>query len=132
MAHEMIFVIDDEQDNLDYIEAILNEEDYNVQTFLSGVEALENMKIAPPNMVLLDVQMPGMNGFQVLKAMQTDEELKAIPVVFLSAIGSITGIDYDSAEIETRYGVLPDDFIPKPIDPDRIIEKIKKYINKGI
>ena len=132
MAHAIVFVIDDEQDNLDYIEAILNEAEYGVQTFTSGAVALEKMKKTPPDMVLLDVQMPGMNGFQVLKAMQTDEELKTIPVVFLSAIGAITGIEYDSAEVESRYGVRPNDFIPKPIDPDKIIAKIKKLINKGI
>lgn len=123
----MVFVIDDEQDNLDYIETILNEAEYDVQTYKSGAVALENMKKKLPDIVFLDVQMPDMNGFQVLKIMQADEELKSIPVVFLSAIGSITGIEYNSTEIESRYGVRPNDFISKPIDLDKIIDTLKKY-----
>jgi CheY-like chemotaxis protein len=86
------------------------------------------MEAAPPDLLFLDVQMPGMNGFQVLKAMRARGALARVPVVLLSAIGSVTGENYDPDMIEERYGVRPDAFVPKPIEPGRVEAALEQFL----
>jgi len=117
MAEAMVFVIDDEFENLAFMEEIIGSAGYGVETFTDGNEALEKMKVSAPGMIFLDVQMPIINGFQVLKAVREIKGLEDVPVVLLSAISSVTGRDHDPDTIEARYGVRPSAFVPKPISP---------------
>jgi CheY-like chemotaxis protein len=130
MPEGTIFAIDDEQDNLTFISAVISDAGYRAETSTDGATALDKMKASPPVLVFLDVQMPGMNGFQVLEAIRSAEALAGTPVVFLSAIGAVTGEDYDVDTIEARYGVRPDGFLPKPIDAERIVAEIRRLLGK--
>ena len=71
---------------------------------------------------------PGMNGFQVLKAIRETDSLSEVPVVFLSAISSVTNEVYGPDTIESKYGVRPDAFISKIIDPDIIKEHLSRFM----
>lgn len=117
MTSKRICIVDDEQDNLEFLQEILADTGCETCMHSDGAAALAAMREAPPSMAILDIQMPGMNGFQVLQAMREDAALARVPVVFLSAIGAVTGDDYSPEIIEQKYGVRPDAFIPKPIDP---------------
>ncbi len=130
MADKTIFAVDDEQDNLTFISAVIAEAGYQAETFTDGTVALEKMKAAPPAMVFLDVQMPAINGFQVLEAIRGTEALASTPVVFLSAIGALTGEEYDVDTIEARYGVRPDGFLSKPIDAEKISAEIQRFLGQ--
>ncbi len=128
MARGKVFIVDDDPDNLAYFSHLVTEAGYGVETHSDGSEALARMRAEPPAMVFLDVQMPHMNGFQVLKAIRESEDLAEVPVVLLSAIGAVTGEEYDAEKIESRYGVRPDAFMPKTIDPQVVQEQLSRFI----
>ena len=128
MSTDKVFIVDDEQDNIDFLEEILSETSFETVGFTDGNEALAEMKKDAPRLAILDVQMPAINGFQLLQAMREAEDLTEVPVIFLSAIGAVTGVDYDEDSIEKKYGVRPQAFIPKPIAHDKVLETIEQVL----
>ena len=70
MSQAKVYVIDDEFETLAFMEQVITEAGHQVETFTDGNQAVEQMKTLAPDMVFLDLQMPGINGFQVLKAMR--------------------------------------------------------------
>ena len=80
------------------------------------------------DVVISDIQMPHMNGFQVLKAIRDEESLAEIPVVFLSAISSVTGENYNPDKIQAQYGVRPDAFMPKMIEPKAVRQQLDAFV----
>lgn len=129
MANGKVFIVDDEDDNLAYLSDIITEAGYEVEAVSDGSEALNKMQAETPDMVFLDIQMPRMNGFQVLKAIRDTASLANVPVVMLSAISAVTGDAYDPDGIQERYGVRPDAFISKPIKPEGVREQLAKFVN---
>jgi CheY-like chemotaxis protein len=128
MALGKVLIVDDDKDNLAYLASIVGEAGYSVETLIDGTEAVTRMQAEPPDMVFLDIQMPYINGFQVLKTIRETESLSEIPVVFLSAIGSVTGEDYDPDKIQAQYGVRPDAFMPKTIEPSMVREQLDTFV----
>jgi CheY-like chemotaxis protein len=128
MACGKVLIIDDDDDSLAYLGNIIGEAGYVVETLSDGSEAVAKMQVEPPDMVFLDIQMPRMNGFQVLKAIREAESLAKIPVVFLSAISSVTGEGYDPDKIQAQYGVRPDAFMPKTIEPKAVREQLAAFV----
>ena len=80
-----ILVVDDEDDILQFLELVLREKGYEVVTAASGQEALTRAQIEKPDLVLLDIMMPQMDGWEVLKLLRVDEGTSDIPVAMLSA-----------------------------------------------
>lgn len=128
MVRGRILIVDDDDDSRTYLSSIVGEAGYAVETLSDGSEAVARMQADPPSMVFLDIQMPRVNGFQVLKAMRAEESLARIPVVFLSAIGSVTGESYDPDKIQAQYGVRPDAFMPKTIAPEAVREQLAAFV----
>ncbi|MFC1453175.1 response regulator [Verrucomicrobiota bacterium] len=128
MARGRIAIIDDDEDNLAYMTEIVEEAGCAAEVFSDGASALATLKSQPPDMVFLDVQMPGMNGFEVLKGIRESDRLSGVPVVLLSGIGAVTGDDYDPDKIEDRYGVRPDSFVSKPIVPRDIQAELNRFL----
>lgn len=122
-----VLIVDDDHDSLAYLSNIVGEAGYAVDTLSDGSEVVARMQAERPDMVFLDIQMPRMNGFQVLKAIRDAEGLVGIPVVFLSAISSVTGEGYDPDKIERQYGVRPDAFMPKTIEPQTVREQLAAF-----
>lgn len=128
MACGKVLIVDDDDDSLAYLSSIVGEAGYAVDTLSDGSEAVARMRAEPPDMVFLDIQMPRVNGFRVLKAMREEESLAGIPVVFLSAISSVTGESYDPDKIQAQYGVRPDAFMPKTIEPDAVRKQLAVFV----
>ena len=128
MANGKVFIIDDEDDNLAYLSEIITSAGYEAETFSDGSQALVKMKEDTPDMVFLDVQMPIMNGFQVLKGIREIDSTANVPVILLSAISAVTGDEYNPETIQERYGVRPDAFVSKPIEPDKVREQLAEFI----
>ena len=128
MSTQRVVIIDDEQDNVHFVSEILSEMPLETVSFTDASLALEDMNLKRPALVICDVQMPVLNGFQVLKAMGEEKELKDVPVIFLSAIGAVTGEDFDPDLIEKKYGVRPRSFVPKPINPKKVIEAVQSVL----
>ena len=85
MSKKKILIVDDEEDILHFLELVLKERGYQVLTAGSGREAIEKARRARPDLVLLDIMMPQMDGWEVLKLLRVDEATAAIPVAMVSA-----------------------------------------------
>ncbi len=109
MAKSKILVVDGEERNLRLMEALLTPLGYDVILTLNGKEALEKVKEIPPDLILLDVMMPKMNGFEVSRRLKSDEVTTIIPIVMVTAL----------EKVEDRIEALEagaDDFLSKPVD----------------
>ena len=113
-----ILVVDDEPRVLRFIEISLKVRGFDVQCVTSGKQALEAVQNVEPDLLLLDIVMPDMNGFEVLKRLR---EFSDLPVIAFSA----SGINRYEA---IRSGA--NDFIDKPFNPDRIVNKVTSLIGR--
>ncbi len=117
----MILIVDDKRENILSLKKILEINDFKVETALSGEEAL--LKILKNNyfLIILDVQMPGMDGFEVAEAISGTSKTKDIPIIFLSAV------NVEKKFITKGYASGAIDYITKPFDPDILILKVKTF-----
>lgn len=123
LQKQTILVVDDEQDLLDLIEYNLKKEGFNVIKSENGVDALKKTHEHKPDLVLLDIMMPKMDGLEVCEKMRTDDELKHIPIVFLTARGD------EKTEVEGLDGGA-DDYVTKPISPTKLMSRIKAVLRR--
>jgi len=121
---QTILVVDDEQDLLDLIEYNLKKEGFTVLTSDSGEKGIELAGRMKPDLILLDIMMPGMDGIEVCRKIKSDPETQAIPVVFLTARGDekseITGLDLGA-----------DDYLFKPISTSKLLSRIKAILRRS-
>jgi len=113
-----ILIVDDEVDILQFLELVLREKGYEVVTASGGHEALTRVQLEQPDLVLLDIMMPQMDGWEVLKLMRVDEETAGIPVAMLSA----------RTEARDRVQGLQEgavDYICKPFSLQELLGKIE-------
>lgn len=118
-----VWVVDDDVMNLRMAEFILSQERYEVEKMESGFECLRLLKKKIPDLILLDVQMPLMNGIKTLEAIRADRETKDIPVVFLTA-----SADTDTVVEAGRLGVV--DYVVKPFMPQELLKRVEKALGK--
>jgi DNA-binding response OmpR family regulator len=117
-VQKKILVVDDEEDILHFLELVLREKGYQVVTASGGPEALTRAQIEKPDLVLLDIMMPQMDGWEVLKLLRVDEETAPIPVAMLSA----------RTEAKDRVQGLQEgavDYICKPFSLQELLAKIE-------
>ena len=115
MKRFAILLVDDEERILNFLKTKLKTLGYEVLLAGNGVEALEQVQGQEPDLVVLDVIMPKMDGFQTLKELRT---FSAVPVIMLSARGD------DSDRIK-GLGLGADDYLPKPFNPDELVARIE-------
>lgn len=116
-----ILIIDDKSENLHYLNNILKVYDYNIRATTDPSFALTSSKSYAPDLILLDIKMPNIDGFEVCKLFKKDENLKDVPIIFISAI--------DDVEIKVKAfeqgGV---DYITKPFKKEEVIARIKTQL----
>jgi DNA-binding response OmpR family regulator len=118
-----ILIAEDEQDILELIIFTLEFGGYEVIPTSNGEAALEMTRKEHPDLVLLDVRMPRMSGYQVCSHIKSNLETQHIPVVFLSAKGQ-------EAEINTGYEKGAIDYILKPFAPDQLLNRLEEILSK--
>ena len=123
MVKKTILVVDDEQDILDLIEYNLKKEDFNVLRAENGEKGIEIAKIHKPDLVLLDIMMPKMDGLQAVEIIRKDDDLKRTPIIFLTARSD------EKTEIES-LNKGGDDFITKPISTTKLVSRIKAVMRR--
>jgi two-component system alkaline phosphatase synthesis response regulator PhoP len=123
VAEKTILVVDDEKDLLDLIEYNLKKEGFNVLKAENGEEGIERAKEFHPDLVLMDIMMPKMDGMEAVEKMRKDDELKSIPIIFLTARSD------ETTEVEglNKGG---DDYITKPISTTKLISRIKAVLRR--
>ena len=115
-----ILTVDDEVDIVDMIGSYLTEEGYDVIKAYDGVEALDKIRQEPPDLVLLDIMMPGLDGFEVCKQIRAES---AVPILMVTAKGS----DIDKI-VGLEIGA--DDYISKPFNPRELIARVKAILRR--
>ena len=118
-----IFVVDDNGINLMKADEALTDH-YNVITILSALTMFELLDDVLPDMILLDVMMPDISGFEVLERLKADARYAAIPVIFLTSIN-------DAAEETRGYEMGAVDFIKKPFSKPVLLDRIKAVLESG-
>jgi putative two-component system response regulator len=116
-----IMVIDDTPANLDLLAGMLRHKGYKVRPSTSGAQALKAAKNDPPDLILLDITMPGMSGFEVCLLLKADKLLKDIPVIFISALAETT----DKVKAFTSGGV---DYVTKPFRFEEVLARVKVHL----
>jgi len=117
-----ILIVDDVPANLNLLTSILKQRGYKVRPAPSGSLALEAARHAPPDLILLDIHMPEMDGFEVCRHLKADEALKEIPVVFISALTETK----DKIHAFDAGGV---DYITKPFQVEEVLARVQTHLD---
>lgn len=116
-----LLIVDDQPDNLRVLASILSEQGYKVRKALDGVTALEAAQIQPPDLILLDVKMPQMDGYQVCSALKDLPQTREIPVIFLS------GMDGTADKVKA-FSVGGADYITKPFEAEEVLARVSQQL----
>jgi len=127
MANTKVVVcIEDEPEMIMLIKAILNRKGYEVVGAINGREGLETIERVKPDLVLLDLMMPGMDGWEVYQKLKANETLQHIPVIVVTA---------KAQSIDKMLGLhiaKVDDYIAKPFSPNELVESIEKVLARKL
>lgn len=118
-----ILIAEDERDIRDLIEFTLKYAGHEVFKVRNGVEAVELAPQIKPDLIVLDVRMPRMTGYEACRQLKASDELKNTPIVFLSAKGQ-------QSEMEVGIDAGAYDYILKPFAPDTLIRRVSEILNK--
>jgi twitching motility two-component system response regulator PilH len=120
MAIKSILLVDDSKTELHYVSDILARQGYSVRTAENGDEAFRRLEEQTPDLILMDVVMPGMNGFQLTRAITKDPRYSRVPVIMC------TSKDQETDKVwGIRQGAR--DYIVKPVDPQELNSKIRAF-----
>jgi phosphoserine phosphatase RsbU/P len=123
MGSPKLLIVDDEPFNIDYLEQELEELACDLISASDGIQALEKVRSESPDLVLLDIMMPGMDGFEVLARLKADPSTRDIPVIVISASSSM-----QSAVRGIQLGA--EDYLPKPFEPTLLKARISSSLEK--
>jgi len=126
MNSHRILVVDDEKLFVDLYREVLEAEGFEVFSAGNGVECLEIAKKCKPDLILLDMKMPEMDGAQTLLKLREDPEMKDVKVVFLSAFGDPLT---DVGDVGFAKGEGATDYIRKGIGRDEFVARVRKYLS---
>src|SRR5208283_3630332 len=120
-ALEEILVVDDTPASLRLLTELLTQHGYHVRPAEDGALALESVAAKTPDLILLDVSMPGMDGYEVCRRLKADEKSSRIPVIFISAFG-------DTRQKVTGFEAGGIDFITKPFEAEEVLARVRTHL----
>jgi DNA-binding response OmpR family regulator len=125
-----ILIVDDDPDIRDALTMILESKGYQVVTAQDGIEGLATLKAEMPNLLILDLLMPKMDGFAVCKELQDPRwsKYREIPILILTSVREEAS--RRRYELETGLELNVDDYVEKPISPDVLLHRVEKLTNK--
>lgn len=116
-----ILIVDDEPNNLKVLHNLLTQNHYTVRAARNGTSAIETARMNPPDLILLDIKMPDMDGYEVCSILKQDELLEHIPVIFISALNQVE----DIVKAFEMGGV---DYITKPFQFEEVIARVRTHL----
>lgn len=116
-----ILIADDSGTSLLLAKMLLSQEPFEIFTARDGVEAVEQALAQPPDLILLDVVMPRMDGFEVCRELRTREETRNTPILMVTTRG-------EALHVEEGYRAGCTDYVCKPFDPSELLAKVKSYL----
>ena len=124
MAKGKVLVVDDEIYIVHILDFSLGMEGYEVVTALDGEQALQKAQETKPDLIVLDIMMPKLDGYETCKMLKADEATKNIPVILLSAKGR-------NVDQKVGFEVGADDYITKPFSPRKLVERINAILGQS-
>lgn len=116
-----ILIVDDQLDNLRVLSKLLSHQGYDVRAARSGKIALETTKLDPPDLILLDIKLPDMSGYEVCRQLQAIQEIQDIPVIFISALE-------ETLDKVQAFQTGGSDYITKPFELDEVMARIRNQL----
>jgi PAS domain S-box-containing protein len=116
-----ILIIDDTPENLNLLSTMLAEQGYKVRSVTKGSTGLRGAQAAPPDLILLDINMPEMNGYEVCQRLKADDRTREIPVIFISALGDVL----DKVKAFAIGGI---DYITKPFQVEEVLARVETHL----
>ncbi|MCK5348952.1 MAG: response regulator [Desulfobacula sp.] len=123
MSKETILIVDDEPDIIELIKYNLKNEGYLILTAQTGEQAVTIVKISHPDLMVLDLMLPGIDGLEVTKYLKSNEQTKDIPIIMLTAKG-------EESDIVTGLELGADDYISKPFSPKVLVARIRAILRR--
>ena len=121
MENDLIYVVDDEESIIDFVRLYLEKDGFQVKGFKDGKAAFDAIMQSPPNLVVLDVMLPGMDGFEVCRNLRLEEN--QVPIIMLTAkdeeIDKILGLELGA-----------DDYLTKPFNPRELVARIRAVLRR--
>lgn len=121
MHQPSILVIDDDPDNFDVIETLLNNQDYQLHYAASGQEAIASLDAFQPDLILLDVMMPGMNGLEVCQRIKAMPEWATVPIIMVTALAT-------KRDLANCLAAGADDFLNKPVNRLELVARVRSML----
>jgi len=116
-----ILIVDDNPTNLELLSLLLAEEGYRVRVATNGMRALESAHASLPDLILLDVMMPDIDGYAVCEQLKADEKTEDIPIIFISALDDA----FDKVKAFAAGGI---DYIAKPFQPEEVLARVRVHL----
>lgn len=124
MAKPLIIVVEDEPDIREIMLYNLRREGYEAEGFESGSEGLEAIRAKQPNLVILDLMLPGMDGLTVCQQVRAEAAIKATPIIIVSA-------KEEESDVVIGLGLGADDYVPKPFSPRELLARVKAVLRRS-
>ena len=124
MQDKQILVVEDEEDILELVSFNLKKEGYQVRGVTSGEEALQEVRRKIPSLIILDLMLPGVDGFDVCKSLKNNPRTKAVPIVMLTARS-------EEADIVIGLELGADDYLTKPFSPRELIARVRAILRRS-
>ena len=124
MAKPLIIVVEDEPDIREIMLYNLRREGYEAEGFESGSEGMEAIRAKQPNLVILDLMLPGMDGLTVCQQVRAEAAIKATPIIIVSA-------KEEESDVVIGLGLGADDYVPKPFSPRELLARVKAVLRRS-
>ena len=123
MANEHVLAVEDEEDILELVRYNLEKEGYRVTGVVSGEEALRRARSQPPDLIVLDLMLPGMDGLTVCRELKQDAKTRDLPIIILTAKG-------EEADIVAGLELGADDYVTKPFSPRVLLARVRAVLRR--
>jgi DNA-binding response OmpR family regulator len=118
-----IVIVEDERDIAELVEHYLGKEGFQTEIVADGGRALERIRKSPPDLVVLDLMLPGMDGLEICRALRSEERFRAMPVIMLTARGG-------EADKVTGLEMGADDYVTKPFSPRELVARVRALLRR--
>jgi two-component system phosphate regulon response regulator PhoB len=125
MANESVLIVDDEEDVIELVRYNLDRSGYRVETASSGEEALAKARGKLPDLVILDLMLPGMDGIEVCRKLKSDVKTEGVPILMLTAKG-------EEADIVAGLELGADDYVTKPFSPKVLMARVRRILHRAV
>ncbi len=124
MSHKKIVVVEDEPDILEVLSYNLKREGFEVATSLDGAKGLDLIQQKMPDLVLLDLMLPGMDGLDICRHLKSNSRTQHIPIIMVTAKG-------EESDVVLGLGIGADDYVAKPFSPKELVSRIKAVLRRA-